>query len=346
MHSNSLLSLHNISKTYRVKNERTGKISWLRDLFQPNFKEKLALNSVSLNILEGECVGLLGPNGAGKSTLIKILCGIQKPSSGKVSMLGQDPTIGKHKLLCNVAVVFGHKSSLWWNLPVIDSFEAIKKIYKIDEPLYKINFSELVEAFQLHGVLNSPVRALSLGERVKCEIASKLLYSPKIILLDEPTIGLDALAKTQLRLYIKHYVREKNCGVLITSHDTRDIEECCNRVILLNYGEVKFNGSVNSLAEKVKMPNVLKIRSYSDTFSEKDHSFIINVLEKHSISNEIISVTNKEITIKINSEYLGTTNIQCIGDLMNSDIQFQIDFIRPSLETIILSEYIKQETTN
>ena len=346
MPAKPLLSLNNVSKIYKTKKKHIGKFGWLLDLIKPTFEEKHALKGVSFNMYEGECVGLLGPNGAGKSTLIKILSGIQKQSCGDVTILGQDPSTRRQKLLYKLGVVFGHKSSLWWNLPVIDSFNAIKKIYKIDEHLYKKNFSELIDAFQLHKILDSPVRSLSLGERVKSEIAANLLYSPKILLLDEPTIGLDALAKTQLRLYIKRYVSEKNCGVLITSHDTRDIEECCSRVILLNNGVIRFDGTVSDLAENAKLPNVLKIRSYSDIFSPEDYSFIIKTLERHAVSNEILSMTDQEIIVKINSKYLGATNIPYIAELVSSNVQFQIDFVRPSLEAIMLNEYIKQGNVN
>lgn len=338
-----LLAATSLSKIYKVKNETEGSFGWMLDLIAPEYEETQALEDVSFSLYEGDCVGLLGANGAGKSTLIKILCGVQGATSGSVSVLGKTPSNFNRDILKSIGVVFGHKSSLWWDLPVRDSFNAVRKIYEIDELAYSNNLAVLIGALRIENVLNTPVRSLSLGERVKCEIAAKLLYEPKILFLDEPTIGLDALAKIQLRQYIKEYVSQKSCAVFLTSHDARDIEDCCNRVLMLDEGCLRYDGPIESLIQNGELPHVLKIRPNSDAFSEEELRFLKLQLNQHYHPTDFLEVSNKNLAIRAAKNGKESSDLRFIGDLINANFDFQLELVRPSLENIVINEYKNSE---
>lgn len=248
----ALIDLAEVDKSYFLAEEPLSVADWFKQLVRPTYSSFQALSSVSLNIRQGAAVGFIGPNGAGKSSLIKILCGIQKPTSGKVSVLGFDPSLREKKFLCQIGVVFGHKTSLWWDLPVKTSFETYKEIYGIKDSDYQKRLSELSEGLNLGKVLHKPVRNLSLGERVKCELTLNLLHAPKLIFLDEPTVGLDVTSKYEIRKYLNYQRSENNLSVFLTSHDLGDIEFCCDDAIIIDKGKIRFNGSMQKLSDKFK----------------------------------------------------------------------------------------------
>ena len=219
--------------------------------FSREYQIKTALDHVSFTIGEGELVGYIGPNGAGKSTTVKILSGILVPSGGVVKVLGKTPSENRIETVRELGVVFGQRTQLWWDLPVIESFQLLKAIYKVPEREYLDNLASLQETLDIQDLLHVPVRLLSLGQRMRCDIAASLLHSPKILFLDEPTIGLDAVSKLAVRDFIRRLNKEKKVTCLLTTHDMDDIESLCRRVLILDEGKIFLDGSLADLRKKM-----------------------------------------------------------------------------------------------
>jgi ABC-2 type transport system ATP-binding protein len=247
----SALSVQSLYKSYRVPKRKKGFWAELGALFAREHEIKVALDSISFSLGEGDLVGYIGPNGAGKSTTVKVLSGILVPDNGEVTVLGKTPWKKRIEVVQQIGVVFGQRTQLWWDLQVMESFELLKAIYRIPEGKYKNKLSELVDTLELSNLLNVPVRLLSLGQRMRCDLAASLLHSPKILFLDEPTIGLDAVSKLAIRDFIRHLNKEHKVTVLLTTHDMDDIEALCQRVLVLNEGKIYFDGSLEQLRKKI-----------------------------------------------------------------------------------------------
>jgi ABC-2 type transport system ATP-binding protein len=232
---------------------RDGGQTILGGLLNPQHRTVTALLGVDLTVKAKECLGFVGPNGAGKSTLVKILTGLQRPSAGRVEVLGNVPHRRSRSFLKQIGVVFGHKTSLWWDLPLKESFRDSRVIYSIPVERYRENLDLLLTTLNLGHLLERPVRQLSLGERVKSELALALLHQPTLLVLDEPTVGLDLESKSDLRALIRRLVTECGTSVFLTSHDIGDIDQCCDRVILVSGGVVKH---VSTMAELRSLLNV------------------------------------------------------------------------------------------
>ncbi len=247
----SILSVESLSKSYRTSKPRKGFWAGCKALFSREKGSRVALDHVSFSLKEGELVGYIGPNGAGKSTTVKILSGILVPESGEVSVLGKSPWKHRIEIVRQIGVVFGQRTQLWWDLQVVKSFELLKAIYKIPEDQYRKKLAELSDALDLADLLTVPVKLLSLGQRMRCDLAASLLHSPKILFLDEPTIGLDAVSKLAVRDFIRRLNQEHQVTILLTTHDMDDIEALCKRVLILNGGKVYFDGSLGQLRKKI-----------------------------------------------------------------------------------------------
>ena len=242
-----MIEMKGISKTYRIRKREAGIGSAVKALFTRDYTEILALKEMSFTIPDGQIVGYIGPNGAGKSTTIKILSGILRPDSGECTVNGMVPWEDRKKYVSKLGVVFGQRSQLWWDVPVIESFQLLRDIYRVERGEFQSNLRRLTEQLDLQSFLNAPVRLLSLGQRMRCEIAASLLHSPEILFLDEPTIGLDAVSKLKVREFIQSENRERKITVILTTHDMQDIDALCHRVLLIGKGQLLLDGSIEEI---------------------------------------------------------------------------------------------------
>jgi ABC-2 type transport system ATP-binding protein len=245
------IQVENLSKSYRVAMRDPGLAGAVRGLFRRRTREIIALNDVSFALERGELLGFIGPNGAGKSTTIKILSGILRPSSGRCEVDGRVPWAQRIEHVARIGVVFGQRTQLWWDLPIIESFELLRDIYRVDAGKFGRTKDRLVEMLKIAPLLDTPLRQLSLGQRMRCEIAAALLHSPTILFLDEPTIGLDAVSKLALREFVKDLNRTQGVTVILTTHDMHDIEALAQRVIIIGNGKLLRDSSFESMRNEV-----------------------------------------------------------------------------------------------
>lgn len=243
-----IIEFKEISKSFKILTKKKG--GGFLNLFRRDKKIIHALSRINFEIDEGDIVGYIGPNGAGKSTTIKIMSGILTPTSGECTIMGQTPWKDRKSYVKNIGVVFGQRSQLWWDVPIIDSFELLKSIYKIPTKEYEETLNELIETLNLKDLLYRPLRQLSLGQKMKCELAGSLLHRPKVLFLDEPTIGLDAVTKLAVRDFIKSINKKWGTTIILTTHDMNDIDALTNKIILIGRGQILYNGSFSAIKEK------------------------------------------------------------------------------------------------
>ena len=244
-----MITVEHISKSFRVARRSGGMKEAVKALWKRQYDTVRALDDISFAIGDGEMVGYIGPNGAGKSSTIKVLSGILTPDGGRCEIDGRCPWKDRTRHVREIGVVFGQRSQLWWDVPVIDSFELLRDIYRVPQAEYRRNLDELVELLNLAQIVKTPTRQLSLGQRMRCEIAASLLHSPKILFLDEPTIGLDAVSKLAVRDFILRLNRERGTTVLLTTHDMQDIEALASRVLLIGRGKILLDGTLEDIRQ-------------------------------------------------------------------------------------------------
>jgi len=257
------IQVKNLSKTYEYYKKQAGLWNSVKSLFK---REKLfteAVKDVNFTIKEGEFVGFLGPNGAGKTTTLKMLSGILYPTDGEATVLGHTPWKRKKEFQRQFALVMGQKNQLWWDLPAMESFILNKEIYEVPDDQFKKTLDELTELLDIKDILDVQVRKLSLGQRMKCELVAALLHSPKVLFLDEPTIGLDVVSQNNIREFLKKYNKEKKVTIILTSHYMEDVEELCERVIIINHGTLMYDGALKSLIDQYVDHKILEV-----TFTE------------------------------------------------------------------------------
>lgn len=254
-----LIDVADLTKTFRVAVRRSGRFGALRTLLSREYRDVRAVDHVSFAIEAGEMVGYLGPNGAGKSTTLKMLTGILAPTSGRMSIDGRDPQRQRIEHVRRIGVVFGQRTQLWWDLPVIESFELLRHIYRMPLERWKANVATFDDLLGLGAFLNTPVRQISLGQRMRAELAAALLHDPAILFLDEPTIGLDVVARERIRQFLERINRERGVTVILTTHDLNDIERLCQRVILIDHGRVIYDGALETLRERFGRWRILTV---------------------------------------------------------------------------------------
>jgi len=297
-----LIEVKNLSKTFKVFKRDPGFGEAVKSLFNRQYELVHALSNVSFNIDEGEMVGYIGPNGAGKSTTIKIMSGILNPDDGQCIINGRTPWEDRINHVKDIGVVFGQRSQLWWDVPVVDSFELIKDIYKVPQIQYEKNIKELVDLLNIGDIIKTPTRQLSLGQRMRCEIAASLIHNPKILFLDEPTIGLDSVSKIAVREFIKDVNKERKTTVILTTHDTQDIEALTKRIILIGKGRVLLDGQLDDLKERFNKERTISL----DYYGELDQVCTgLRIAEKYK-GRAVIEVDTTKISVSEGISYLSS----------------------------------------
>jgi ABC-2 type transport system ATP-binding protein len=323
----------NLSKTFKTKRKSGGLGGSFHALFRPEYRTIEAISEISFEMEAGELLGFIGPNGAGKSTTIKILTGILFPTSGQAEVLGYVPWKQRRQLAYNIGTVFGQRPQLWYHLPAIDTFTLFGKIYELDDRQTKRRIGELAEAFEISDLLETPVRKLSLGQRMRCEVAASLLHKPKLLLLDEPSIGLDVVAKQHIRDALRDMAARESVGVLLTSHDAGDLEALCKRVIIINHGKIVYQDKVSTLKRSFLTSKLVEVR-YGH---QVDEEFKIAGAEVLKIARERYGVKLRFDTIQTPAEAV-LARLTAAGQVMDITIS------DPPLEEVIAAIY--QETAD
>lgn len=319
-----MIQVENLSKSFIRKRRNPGFLSAAKALVRPDYQAFHALTDVSFQIDSGEIVGYIGPNGAGKSTTLKILTGILHPTSGTCQVDGKVPWIDRQDYVKNIGVVFGQRTQLWWDLPVMDSFEVLKAIYGLDSNTYQDQVSKLSKHLGLEDLLQVPVRQLSLGQRMRCELAASLLHRPQYLFLDEPTIGLDAVSKRAVRDFIQTVHQEEGMTVLLTTHDMQDVEALCSRILLIGKGQVLMDGSLSKLKQKAGQSSPWQI-----TYRDGD-------LPSHS-ALRVLDDAPGQMTINLD---VAKMKVQDFFQFVSQHLEIDgIQQIAPSLEDIVLDLY-------
>jgi len=259
MSDETLIRVDNLTREFKIAEARSGFIGSIANLFSRRHTIKRAVDGISFTIRDGEFVGYVGENGAGKSTTIKMLTGILTPTSGEIRVAGVVPYEDRERNSRNIGVVFGQRTQLWWDLPVRESFDLLRSIFRVPGEIFRRNIEELSDALELGPLLKIPVRKLSLGQRMRCDLAAALLHSPRILYLDEPTIGLDIIAKDQMRKFLKRINEERGTTIILTTHDMDDIEALCGRIMILDEGKLVYDGSTDRLKRDYAREKVLEV---------------------------------------------------------------------------------------
>jgi ABC-2 type transport system ATP-binding protein len=323
----SAIRVHGLTKSFTVKHKRAGLSGSLRGLFKPQLSEKVAVQPIDFTVEQGEVLAFLGPNGAGKSTTIKMLTGILHPTAGEATVLGYCPWVDRQKLAFHIGSVFGQKSQLWYHLPPIDTFELMGRIYEMRMGDYLKRRDELVERFELGPYLHTPVRKLSLGERMRCEIAAALLHRPQIVFLDEPTIGLDVVVKQMIRELIREMNREEGTTLFLTSHDAGDIEQLCKRAIVINHGKIILNDTVSNLKREYFTHKTIHLKLH-----EAPPSFAIP---------GVTIVKQKESGLRLSVDTAATTIERVLAHIVQNYRLEDVTIEDPSMEEIITHIYAR-----
>lgn len=306
------IKVEELTKVYEYFKKEAGLYGSLKSLFWRKKLHNEALKGISFEISKGELVGFLGPNGAGKTTTLKILSGILYPTSGKARVLGYVPWERDPQYQKKFSIVMGQKNQLWWDLPAQESFALNKEIYEIDARTYRKNLDELTELFDIRDIIDVPVRKLSMGQRMKCELVAALLHSPEILFLDEPTIGLDIISQEKIREYIHLYNSLKKTTVILTSHYMKDVERLCRRVIVINYGSIVYDGSMQDLTDTYADHKIIRLRLLKE--------FDTTHLEKYG---EVIEKDGISIVLKVMKEEIANSTARILKNLPVEDLSIE-----------------------
>jgi len=324
------IEVTNLQKTFQTKRKAAGLRGSVHALFKPRYSSIEAVRGLTFQMEAGELLGFIGPNGAGKSTTIKMLTGILHPTDGEAKVLGYVPWKERQKLAYHIGTVFGQRPQLWYHLPAIDTFTLFGKIYEMDDGETKQRIEFLAEAFEIRDLLETPVRKLSLGQRMRCEVAASLLHRPKLVLLDEPSIGLDVVAKQRLRDAIREMAQLENVGVLLTSHDAGDLEALCKRVIIINHGQIVYEDKVSNLKRKFLTSKLVEVR-YAEEVSK---TFKVDGTEMIKIGQYGVKLRFDTRTTPVEKVLSHLTDAGSVVDITISD---------PPLEEVIAKIYQTQD---
>lgn len=294
-----MIYVENLRKEFKKTIKEPGVLGSFKSLFHPKTEKIVAVNDISFNVPEGEILGFIGPNGAGKSTVIKMLTGILTPTSGKCTINGRNPNENRKSYVKEIGVVFGQRTQLWWDLPLRETYAVLKEIYEVPDDKYHKRMAFLNEILDLEKFITSPVRTLSLGQRMRADIAASLLHSPKVLFLDEPTIGLDVVVKDNIRNAVDYINKQEKTTVILTTHDLADIELLAKRIVMIDKGSNVFDGTISEL--KSKYGQIRELHFDTDTENVKD---ILSYKEHFDFNDEDITVETEGSSVKVrfNSE--------------------------------------------
>ena len=320
MNQHPVIQLDELSKVYRVNEREAGLVAAMRSFVKRKTRDVQAVDEISFSVDEGEIVGFLGPNGAGKTTTLKMLSGLLHPTGGRVSVLGYRPWERNRDYLRRMTLVMGQRNQLLWDIPVIDTFELNRAVYRIPEAEYRRVVDELTELLDLAPVLRKPTRNLSLGERMKCEIAAALLHSPSVLYLDEPTIGLDVTMQRRIRQFITEYNQRTGATVLLTSHYMADVEALCKRVIVIHHGKLLYDGELSRLADRFAPFKTVEVELQNGTGGRSLAQY-----------GELISQSEGRVTLRIPKAETAAVTGRLLAELDVSDLTVQ----DPPIEDVI-----------
>ncbi len=319
------IEVEDLVKTFRVAERRPGLWGAVVGVVRRRHRSVRALDGISFAIEPGELVGYIGPNGAGKSTTIKILSGILVPDSGRCEVLGHVPWRERARYVSRIGVVFGQRTQLWWDLPVIESFDLLRSIYRVDPELHRRTRDELIALLQLEPLLDTPVRQLSLGQRMRCDVVAALLHAPQLLFLDEPTIGLDAMSKLAVREFVKRLNRDRGVTVILTTHDMDDIEALCRRVLVIGQGAILCDGPLDELRARVR----------------GERRLILDLIDEgESVSDpcaKLVERDGERVTLRFDQQEVSAT--QLISRLTARHAVRDLFVVNPPIEEVIAQLY-------
>lgn len=323
----AVIYVKNLKKSFKAYKKEPGFWGSVKSLYSRKYEEISAVNDVSFEIEEGELVGFIGPNGAGKTTTLKCLSGLLYPSGGKVEVLGFTPWDRQERFLKQIALVMGQKNQLWWDLPPLESFFLNKEIYDVPEKKFKETLDELADLLEIRDILKIQVRKLSLGQRMKCELVAALIHTPRVLFLDEPTIGLDVVMQKKLRDFIKEYNERYNATIILTSHYMEDVRQLCKRVIIIDHGKILYDGKLSDIVKKFSKEKFIKV-VFEEVIKEEGLKKFGEVKDFDGVSATI--VLKRENTADIVAEILKKYTVD------------DINIEEPDIEDIIRDVFTKK----
>lgn len=326
MQNDPLIVVDSLTREFKIAEGKSGFFGSISNLFSRKHTIKRAVDNISFSISAGEFVGYVGENGAGKSTTIKMLTGILTPTRGKVTVAGLVPYENRIQNSRNIGVVFGQRTQLWWDLPVRESFDLLRSIFRVPDDVFHKNFHELSDTLDLAPLLTMPVRKLSLGQRMRCDLAAALLHSPAILYLDEPTIGLDLIAKDHVRKFLKKMNKERGATIILTTHDMDDIEALCDRIIILDKGKIAYDGSTDTLKREYVREKLLEIEFHEEDCMVLDLP-MVDVI-KSEANKKWLSFNQDEVSIQ-----------EVISRLLEGHCIKDISIHEPKVEDIVKNIY-------
>jgi len=321
----SAIKVKNLKKYYKVRRKDPGIKGSVKSLFSKSFENVKAVDGISFNIAKGELIGFIGPNGAGKTTTLKCLSGLLYSTSGSVETLGFDPWQKKTEFRRQISLVMGQKNQLWWDLPAMDSFLLNQAIYDIEDNKFKKILEELSSLLEIENVLTTPIRKLSLGQRMKCEFVGSLLHSPSLLLLDEPTIGLDVVSQKNIRDFIKDYNKKYNSTVILTSHNMEDVKKLCKRIIIIDKGRIVYDGLLDDISKKFSQNKNITV-----VFSKKEN------LEKISKIAKAKEIDSLKFVFSVGRSQVSSVVSKILNDFSVADLSIE----EPPIEDVIRDLFV------
>lgn len=314
-----MIYVENLRKEFKKTVKEPGLLGSFKSLFHPKSEKIVAVDDIGFEVPEGEILGFIGPNGAGKSTVIKMLTGILTPTSGKCTINGKNPTVDRKSYVKEIGVVFGQRTQLWWDLPLRETYGVLKEIYEVPEDRYHKRMAFLNEVLDLESFITSPVRTLSLGQRMRADIAASLLHSPKVLFLDEPTIGLDVVVKDNIRNAIDYINKTEKTTVILTTHDLADIETLSKRIVMIDKGQNVFDGTVSEL--KSKYGQIRELNFDTDTVNAEQ---VLAYAEHFGIGGDVVTTETdgKSVKVRFNSSVVPVSDMlsYTLGKINVNDI--------------------------